>query len=140
MKISYRSLSFKFRFFSRKSQSQQKLAKNIIYFTMQLYTKTSLIWQPQLTQHRTKYTPATQPKTHSLYKFSNKHVSVWCQKKAFALHQRTAFSKHWESKCLYISIYLRERMFVPATQEALSGRGLNNFLKAARYLDLVISF
>ena len=28
-------------------------------------------------------------------------------------HPRTAFFKHFESKCLYTSIYLRNKVFVP---------------------------
>ena len=42
-------------------------------------------------------------------KFSSKHVSVWCQKKTVALHRflahKTAFLKHFERKCPFISVY-----------------------------------
>ena len=49
-----------------------------------------------------------QPKTF-LTKFSSKYVSVRCQKKylhyTISWRPRTAFLKHFESKCLYVSIY-----------------------------------
>ena len=52
-----------------------------------------------------------------LYKFSSKHVSVWCQKKylhsTISWRPRTAFLKHFESKFLYICLYLLKKMFVP---------------------------
>ena len=52
-----------------------------------------------------------------LYKFSRKHVSVWFQKEylhcIISWHPRTAFLKHFESKCLYISIYLLKKILFP---------------------------
>ena len=66
-------------------------------------------------------------------------------KKNIPLH--SAFSRHRESKYLYIPVYLRKKMFVPETWEALiwwgvglGWRVVNNFLKAARYLGLVKCF
>ena len=56
------------RFSSKKSQSQQKLAKNVTHFA----NLNSLdIENNMLSKHSQK----------PLYKLSNKHVSVWCQKK-----------------------------------------------------------
>ena len=89
-----------------------------------------------------------------LYKFSSKHVSVWCQKKhlhcTISWRPRTAFLKHFESKCLYISVYLRKKIFVPDAFQILFqkfylvggrvGGRLNNFLQAAYCLDLVNCF
>ena len=47
-------------------------------------------------------------------KVSSKLVSVWCQKKylhyTIFWHPRTAFLKHFESKCLYISICLLKKI------------------------------
>ena len=69
---------------SRKSQSQQQLAKKITHFTIQFRSKhlthfanlNSLdIENNMLPQHSQK--------PFWLYKFSSKHVSVWCQKKYF---------------------------------------------------------
>ena len=48
------------------------------------------------------------------------------------IRPRTAFSKHWESKCLYIPVYLCKKL--------LSGDGLNNFLQAAHCLGLAKRF
>ena len=53
---------------------------------------------------------------YSLYKFSSKHFWLVSEKKH--LHctiSRTAFSKHFQSKCLYISVYLRKDIIVPKT-------------------------
>ena len=54
-----------------------------------------------------------------LYKFFRKYVSVWYQKKylrcAISWCPRTAFMKHFESKCLYISIHLLKRIFLSKT-------------------------
>ena len=109
-----------FRFSSRNSQSQQKLAKNFTHFTIQFCSENlthfmnlnSLdIEKNMLSQHSQK--------PFSLYKFSSHHFSVWCQKKH--LHcfifwlAKTAFLKHFESKCLYIPVHLRKKIFVPET-------------------------
>ena len=116
----YQSFFFNFRFSSRKSQSQQKLAKKITHFTIQFRSKnlthfTNLnsldIENNMLLQHSQK--------PFWLYKFSGSHVSVWCQKKylhcTLSWRPRTAFLKNFESKCLYISIYLPIKVFVPET-------------------------
>ena len=61
--------------------------------------------------------PNTTKKPFWLYKFSSKHVSVWCQKEylhcTISCHPRTAFLKPFESKCLYISIYLLKKIYFP---------------------------
>ena len=78
--------------------------------------------------------PQHSKKPHSFYQFSSKHVSGWCQKKhlhyTISKSQRTAFSKHLESKSLYIRVYLRKKIFFQWRRMLLSGGGLNNFLKA----------
>ena len=78
---------FDYRFSRRKSQSQQKLLIKITYFAIQVRSK-----------HLTHFTNFNSldiennmplkhcQKSFSLYKFFRKHVSVWCQKKTFALH------------------------------------------------------
>ena len=64
---------------------------------------------------------------HFLYTFSSKHVSVCCQKKhlpcTITRRPRNSLLKHFESKCLYISIYLRRRYFIPKTGKILSDEG-----------------
>ena len=51
-----------------------------------------------------------------LYKVCSKHVSVWCQKKhlpcTISGRARTAFLKHFENKCLYISVHLHEKLLL----------------------------
>ena len=71
------------RFSSRKSQSQQKkLVKKITHFIRGSCSKNrthfmSLIWFGI----ENNMLPKDTQKHFSLYKFFNKHVSVWCQKK-----------------------------------------------------------
>ena len=78
----HQSIFLIFRLSSRKSKSQQKLAKKITNFTIQFRSKnlthfTDLnsldIENNMLQQHSQK--------PFWLYKYSSKHVFVWCQKK-----------------------------------------------------------
>ena len=76
-----------FRFSSRKSQSQQKLAKKTTHFTIQFCSKNLT----HFTNHNSldienNMLPQHSQKPFWLCKFSSKVVSVWCQKKTFALH------------------------------------------------------
>ena len=115
------SFFINFRFSGRKSQSQQKLT---IQFTIHFYNTVSpkklhSFYESQLTQHFKKYTPVTQPKTELTVEISSKHVSGWCQKKhlhcTVFTRPRTTFSKHLESKCLYIPVNIRKKIFVSET-------------------------
>ena len=96
--------------------------------------------------------PQHSQKPFRLYIFSNKHVSVWFQKKhlgcAISWHQRTTFLKHFESKCLYISVYLCKKNFwskhlvtfyLMRGGLEIGGR-LKNFLMAARCLGFIKCF
>ena len=73
-------------------------------------------YEPQLTQHWKKHAPTTQPKTLLTFQIFQQ-ATGWCQKKhlhwTISGRPRTAFSKHFESKCLYISVYLRKKFFIP---------------------------
>ena len=71
LKASYLQFSY-FRFSGRKSQNQQKLAKNILHFTIQFCSK--------VLAHFTNIIKNILPQ------YSQKHDSDWCQK-TFALHQ-----------------------------------------------------
>ena len=109
-----------FRFSSRKSQSQEKLARKITYFSIRFNSKhlTYFINLNSL-DIENNILPKHNKEPFSLYKFSSKHVSVWCQKKnlqwTISWHPRTVFFKHFENKCLYISVYLFKKIFVPKT-------------------------
>ena len=78
-------------------------------------------------------------------KVSSKHVSVWCQKKTFALHSflthKTAFLKHFERKCPFISAYpgKKRRSKILFDGGWVVGK-LNNFIKAARKMFCNFSF
>ena len=98
-----------FRFSRTEFQSQQKLAKKVTHFTIQFHPKklnyfTKLnsfdIENNMLAQHSQK--------PFWLYKFSSKHVSVWCQKKK--LHCTISWSLNhilealWKQMSVYFCI------------------------------------
>ena len=99
-------------------QRQQTPATNITHFTIQLCSKN--------TTHFTKVNslnimknilPQDSQKPYSPYKFSSKFVSGWYQIKhlhcTISRCPETSFGKRVESKCLYIPVNLRKKIFVP---------------------------
>ena len=71
-----------FRFSSRKSQSQQKLAKKITQFWIRFNSKhLTYFMNLKSLDIENIMLPKHNQKPFSLYKFSTKHVSVWYQKK-----------------------------------------------------------
>ena len=121
---------FNFRFSSRKSQSQQKLAKKITHFTTQFRSK-NLFHFTNLNSLETenKMLPELSQKPIWLYKFSSKLVSVWCQKKylhcTISWRPRTAFFKHFESKCLlFLYISIRRFLFQRRSTVLSDGGGM----------------
>ena len=111
------SSAFSYRFSSRKSQRQQKLAKKITRFTIPFRSKSHSFYEPQLTQHYKKCTPATQPKTLLTLQFTqiysiSQQTCFWFVSENFlhciiSRHPRTSFWKQLESKYLHIPVYLR---------------------------------
>ena len=82
----------------------------------------------QIFQQKVSKSTKTSKKGHSFYntvslekpyKFSSKHVSVWCQKKhlhcTISGRPRTVFLEHFESKSLYIFVDICNKSFVPQT-------------------------
>ena len=111
---------FDFRFSRRKSQSQQKLLIKITYFAIQVRSKhLTHFTNVNSLDNENNMLPKHCQKSFSLYKCFRKHVSVWCQKKhlhcTISWHPKTAFLKHFGSKCLHISVYLIKKIFVPKT-------------------------
>ena len=107
---------FNFRFSSWQSQSQQNLAKKITHFTIQFYSKhLTHFANPNSLYIENNTLPQHGQKPFWLYKFSSKHVSVWCQKKhlycTISWLPTNAFLKQFESKCLYLFVYLRRKKF-----------------------------
>ena len=104
------------RFSSRKSQNQQKLAKISLIlqdgFAQKISNLNSLGIESKMLMKQSQ-------KPFSRYKFSSKHVSVWCLKKhllcTISWRLRTSFLKHFESKRLYIFVYFPSEIFVPKT-------------------------
>ena len=75
---------FNFRLFSRNYQSQKKPEKKITHFTISFcsknFTHFTKLNSLDTEKNIAKQTQQSQ-KPFSLYKFSSKHVSRWCQKK-----------------------------------------------------------
>ena len=138
---------FDFRFSSRKSQSQQRLAKKITHFTVQFCSK-SLTHYTSLNSLGNENNMLLQHGQKPFWVFS-KHISVWCQKQylycTISWRPRTAFLTQIESNCLYISIYLLRTFLFQRLSKILSGKEwdggrLNNFLKAVGCLGLAKYF
>ena len=127
---------FYFRFWNRKSQSQQKLAKKITHFTIQFAQKTSLILRNSNHSTLRKICSTTSQKTFLTLQIF--------QQTCFWLVSEKTFGLHFESKCLYISLYLCKNIFVPETWEAFiwwsNGGRLNHFHKAVHCLCFVKYF
>ena len=77
------SFSLNFRFYSRRTQSQQKLLKKITRFTIQFTQKSSLILRASThSKHCKKYTPVTKGKT-----FPTFQICFWLVSEiTFAMH------------------------------------------------------
>ena len=91
--------------------------------------------------------PETLPKTfHILQIFQQAYLSL-VSEKTFALHHfltpKKCILEALERECLYIFVYLPRKIFIPKTQKGLiwcGGGRLNNFLEAARCLNLAKCF
>ena len=111
-------LSFNSRFSSTKSQKQQKLAKKITHFTNLQYTfaqKISLILRTST--HSILQKLYSRNTAWKLTHFTNVAGSMFLvQKKHFHCTisgcPETTFSKHLETKCLYIPVYFQKKIFV----------------------------
>ena len=119
--LRWTSSEFLLFFSSRKFQSQQRLAKKITRFTIQFRSKNfTHFTNLNSLQIENNMLPKNCQKPFSLYNFFSKHVSVWCQKKhlhcTICCRPRAAFLKYFESKCLYISLYLPKKIFAPKAQ------------------------
>ena len=98
------TLSFNFISTSRKAEGQQKLAKKITYFTIQFRSKISLILRTSAQSTLQKTCSCNTAKIQTLEIFQQ--TCLWLLSRS----PRTAFSKHWECKCLYIPVYLRRKL------------------------------
>ena len=133
---------FNFRFFSRKSQSHQKLAKKIAHFTIQFRSK-SLTHFMNLMKIICSRTTA---KNLSDFKNVPANIILFGFRKnictaPFLLAQDCILKALWKQ----MSVYLRKKIFFPKSSKILSDRGwvggrLNNLLKAARSLGSVKCF
>ena len=122
--------------------------KKITYFTIQFRLK-KLIHFRNLNSFEIKNNmlPKHSQKTFSVYKFSSKHVSLWCQKKhlhcTIFWRSRTTSLKHFKSK-MSVYISLSKFLFQRRSKILPGGMGdwgsLNNFFKAARCLGALKCF
>ena len=111
------SLFCSFRFSSRKSRSQEKLAEKVTHFTIQFHSKKPFSHFPNFDSLNIVKMILPKQKPYSLCKFCIKHDSGLCQKKhlhcTISRRPRTGFSKHLEMKCLDILVNLFKKIFVP---------------------------
>ena len=136
------SLSLNFGFSSRTSQSQQRTAKAITHFTIQIHAKNL--------DHFTKLNslnigknilPQHSQEPYSLHRFSSKHVFDCSQKKIictipFLDVQKQHSWKTWKAN-VFIFLYITVRKLCSRDVGSFYlVVGLNNFLNAARCLDL----
>ena len=140
-----------FRFSSRNSQSQQKLAKKVTHFIKQFCSKSLTHFTNFNSPHiENNILPQHSPKPLWLYKFSSQNAFGWCQKKhlrcTIFLCTINAFLKHFESKCLLLYISVRKicvqrqiKVYLMVCGGWVLGR-LDNFLNATPYLGLVKCF
>ena len=117
LKISY--FEFSFRFSSRKSQNQQKLAKKINYLKIQFRSKNLTYFMNFNSLKIVKIIPLQHSEKPYSLNFSSKNKNKKQQqlKKThctLSRRPRTAFSKHLESKRLDISD-LCKKFYVPET-------------------------
>ena len=98
---------FNFRFFSRKSQSKQKLPKKITHFTIQFRSKNLTHFMNLISLDIENNMPLQHSqKPFWIYqKFSSKQVSVWCQKKhctpPFLDAQNCILEAPWKQMSVY---------------------------------------
>ena len=114
---------FNFRFSSRKSQSQQKLAKKITHFTIQFCSKNLIyLMNLNLNLNGNENNMLPQHSRNPLH-FKNFPANMFlfgvtktnCRNGALpylGAQELRQFLKHFEGKCLYISIYLHKKIFV----------------------------
>ena len=109
----YQSFFFDFRFSGRKSQSQQKLSTKITYFAIQFRSKnlTHFMNLNSLEIENNMLPQHSQNPFWLYYRFFSKHVSVWCQKKTFALRhfltpKNCIFEALWKQISVYFCIFL----------------------------------
>ena len=89
--------------------------------------------------------PNTAKKLSQFTNFPANMFLFGVRKKSISWLPGTTFLKHFESKCLYISVYLSKNFLFQRRRKILSGgmkhgERLNNFLKAAPCLSLVNFF
>ena len=149
-----------FRFSSRKSQSQQKIAKKITHFSKRFNSKHLIFFMKHLTffiylnslDIENNMLPKHNQNFFLFYTFSSKHVSDWCQKKwtkicngPFLDTQELHSSSTLKANvCIFLYISVRKFLFQRRSKILPGGIGggwrLNNCLKAAHCLDIVKCF
>ena len=136
-----------FRFPSRKSQNQQKLAQKLTHFSIRFnsiisLTSTPLILKIICFQNRIK----------NLYHFTNFPANMFlfgvrkknCNGPFLDIHEMHSSSTLKANICIFLYISLRKFLFQRRSKTLSGGIGggwrLNNFVKAAHGLDIVKCF
>ena len=102
-------LFFDFRFSRTKSQSQQKLSTKITYFTIHFRSKHLTHFMNLISLDIENNMLRNTDKNFSQFTNFPANMFLFGVRKnlhcIISWHPRTAFLKHFESKCLYISLY-----------------------------------
>ena len=108
-----------FRFSSRNSQSQQKLAKKITHFTIKFRAK-NLSYFMNLNSVDIENNMHPQHSQQPFWLFQQTCFGFVSEKNlhcTISWRARTVFMKHFESKCQHVSVYFRKKILVPETQQ-----------------------
>ena len=132
MKTSYLELSFHLisDFLAESLKANKNWKKNFFYNTFS-HKKPHLFYEHQLTQHYKKYIPA-----NMFLVGVRKAIYTAPFLDTKELHSRS-FGK--ANICIFLYVFVKKVLF-RRHRKLLSGGGLNNFLKAARCLDVVKCF
>ena len=135
---------FNSRFSSRKSQSQQRLAKNITHFTIQSCSKTSLILQTSTQLTLKVICFRNTAKTFLTLQIFQQTCFSLVSEKIFALHhfltpKNSTAEALWRQMSVYFYTLLK-MIFLSKTWSLLTFGRLNDSLKAARCLGLLKCF
>ena len=110
--------------FQQKVAKLTKTSKKITHFTIPFRSK-NLTHFTNLSSLDIESNMLSQysQKNFWIYKFSGKHVCLWCQKKylhySISWRPGTAFLKQFEIEWLYISLYLRKKTFLQTRSKVL---------------------
>ena len=101
-------------FYQKVSKPTKTSEKDHSFFNTASLKKPHVFYEPQLTWHWKEYAPKIQPKTSLTLQIFRQTCSCIVSKKSNIYTAQ--FLKDFESKYLYISVYLPKKVFIPKMQ------------------------